>query len=323
MIVGLLIVIITAVVMQRVGVFTPTASTPKYIQDILDSIERVSGWSATRNVPGGQRNSCAIYTFPGQKTPLNPEPAQPGQPILDPAVLDVMTPTRWTEDECIDPDQLVAQQQQRLCLAQPGQICIRNNGLSAQPGELETIYFSCVAKNCPGSLDLISTNFVSQRPDTNLCLTVGTTGAINAYLCDITDTRQLWRVQSQVLPDGSRLLNIVYRATGQCLLPIQAAPVAGSVLKVGDCNGRYNWLLTAPLVYKENGVQYTAPPQLVYLPSPTLPITLSDYRKLLSIQLRVGSPVLLPFVDSEVDAPSLNTAVISYITYNTRVSLPV
>lgn len=203
-------------------------------------------WSSPIPTTDPIKSICQLYQFPGAKVEgPSGEIYVPGAPTFASNVLNGLTgePGRIGSN-CLDFDQIIAQQVQRTCIQPHGtaqdaiSYCYKLNGELVPLGTTEVFYSNndCASlPSCNGQLALISVNY-QQPPPTgptgNFCLTVvNDEGAIEALPCDPTNDNQIFRITRSNIGQDPRTVTaaqgqngivtqILQRSSGRCLTSI-------------------------------------------------------------------------------------------------------
>jgi len=284
-------------------------------------------WGNNRQGPDTSRNICRLYTFPGT---MSGTTAFPGEPNLNPSVIETLTPENL--GGCIDIDQLAAQQLVHTCLdvinpSDGGGVsfCYKYDGTLASPGDDETYYSSqnCGIPSCTGALSLVAVNF--NPPGVYQCL-IKVGNNLDVGECDIGDENQLFRVtrvnQGATIPpapgqNSGPIAQIFDRDTNQCMGLSGPTPILGPC----NVNQGYSWGLFPP--YVDPNTMKTVPQQIGYIGDLVLP-NFSDAQDIINFvtanNIQVISPsgndlitVNYSFDNSTVQG-KLNTG--QYIDYN-------
>ncbi len=258
------------------GDFTPkpqTAITSAEIEEFLKEVTEKIGWSPPEAVPGGTRNQCGLYTFPATESGGM---VTLGMPTLDSDTLESMTPTKVPM--CIDPNQIVARQVQRICIGDGDKNfqCLDDAGNLFQIGQTIMFFEQCQIDFCPGEFGLIAINYAVANdklsPDTR-CLTLGSgTDVISLADCDVTKTEQYFQIERRdekgAIKSNGDFASIKHRDTKNCVYP--ASVLSGDTsnvdrsIKVASCGSAdaLVWLLLPPKGVTIEGAQTVIPQQI-------------------------------------------------------------
>lgn len=319
LILGVIILILVIIIGVR-RQHNPTSTTE--IQDYLNQIPAPSNWSALENVPSGNRNVCALYTFP-----TGMQGDQVVVPIPSLNDLDALNPTPYDPGLCYDPDQVVAKQQQRQCLGDTG--CYGYDGILYPKGGVQTLYQGCPSSACQGTYGVVAFNF-NPSISTASCLEGEPNLTTSGVICDLTNPNQLFRIERtnsttlKLDPNGS-IARIYSRSLSGCLQPASNNIVTGLRLVIGPCssNSGFNWILVPPQTYSDG----TASPQLmVWYPFWTNGIP-TDFRGSFVAAVVNSVPQLIPFVVYSQSNPSAgnvyNTQVLDLTLFNLLNTIPI
>ena len=164
-------------------------------------------WGTPSPGPNPAKNFCQLYEFPTALINIDGIPtAVPGTPTFNANVLDVLQ-GRPTHPNCLDSDQIIAQQVQHTCTAPTGAVngaitrCFLRSGGTTGIGGTETYYTNSGCLNippCVGQLSLVSVNFQAPGVTGIFCLqrngTGGTGTNITMHPCNPSNEAQLFRV---------------------------------------------------------------------------------------------------------------------------------
>lgn len=331
-IVLIIIWIVVWIVLRATNVIKPDEeTTPQQIQEYIDEIPEFASWTDNRDVPGGRRNTCAIYTFPAQSG------TEPPNITLDEDVLNNLTPDFITpgSKKCIDPDQIVARQQERECLATN---CIGYNGRNFVRGQVQTLYVPCDAEKCKANFGLVAIDFSQTNFPNNdtRCLEIQNNQVVGSQ-CNIQNMNQVLRIDrtnptrsSTITPsDNGPFARFVDRETGLCIIPDNRNPTENTSLTLGNClpNSGYVWFLVPRVEIQSN----EAPQQIVYttdissIPSPTNIQSYISQNNPLSIQLQNNNVVLDDYateMEAGVEAQILNYQLYNFVSSQSTTRLP-
>ena len=201
------------------------------------------GWGQPTAGPNPAKNFCQLYQFPTEMVDIGTPPVEtavPGNPTFNSEILDNLQGTKTTPS-CLDPDQILAQQQQHTCIAPEGVIdgqitrCFLISGGTTGLGGTETYYTNvgCAAiPACVGELSLVSINFQAPSAPEIYCLQAPgvSGGSITMEECNPSISQQLFRVTrtnpgqnpntlSQAQGQNGMLAQILDRDTGLCVVP--------------------------------------------------------------------------------------------------------
>ncbi len=289
----ILIIWIIVIVLLRVsGVVKPAEEVSPDIEALIATTRQRTSWGKPQDVPNGNRNQCAVYTFPATG------PNQQGVPTLNTNTLDSLIPAPIAAEVCVDPDQIAAKQQVRTCLGDgdTGNTCINSEGNVFQKGQNEVLYVPCEAPKCKDTLSLVALNFQNTTSN-NRCVTdLG--GEIIATGCDLRDPSQYYRIERAdpvTLQENNNgtYAKVQNRETGMCLVPSNLNPVAGTSLTLGPCvpNQGFVWFLAPPVTIDGE----ITPQQLVYTSSvadPPSPGEMEDY-------IETNNPLSMEYTDPQ------------------------
>jgi hypothetical protein len=159
-------------------------------------------WSKGKPSTDKDKNTCQLYQFPTAIVNLDGFPvAVPGNPTFNTEILNGLQGNS-TYPECLDNDQLVAQQLQHTCIAPNGVIegaivkCITTSGGITGLGGQEDFYSSVNCYNVPpclGQLSLLSINFQVPNNPNIVCLQRNNS-VITANGCNPSINEQLFRI---------------------------------------------------------------------------------------------------------------------------------
>lgn len=249
----------------------------------------LSHWNKPIPTNDPNKNVCQVYTFQsqlmddGRYLPANPDYT---------SLFNITGTTPLPS--CIDSDQIVAQQLIRECVSTNGSPtdytrCITNNGSIVNQGYKEIYFGGCANFNigkCPGQMSTIALNYSLQSSRVNpTCMSINGTNIIPEP-CNITDSKQLFRItrtdpgidpKTLTSQDGKNglITQILHRESGLCLsantdpvneifigtgtsdscLPsVIPTVVAGKSLTLSPCTSAlfsrgYNWLFMPSLLY--------------------------------------------------------------------------
>jgi hypothetical protein len=261
----ILLIVFAFILVSGSGKFKqPTPPLSPSEQQLINAANQVSQWSPVVNVPGGQRNTCLTYSFPGT---MVGQFGFPGQASLNNDILNSLPAEPAVK--CTYPDQIVAKQQEHVCQAQQhgqGFGCISQNGILVPPGTIEVFYVQCTIPTCKGSYTQIVVNFDASNLNNILCLTKTPNGVIIPMQCDIANVDQLFNVV-QSLPGGQVSTGAPYAVfkdrdvPSLCIVPGQDHGY-GPRLEMGTCaphNGIV-WLLAPSVPLCPPGTQPNCDP---------------------------------------------------------------
>ncbi len=258
----LLIIIGVFVFLWLNGVFRPPSAltnqlSKSQIEDLLQQSSEQSGWNEGSDVPGGTRNKCLVYTFPGIA------PTQPGVPTYDTEVLDGITPTQTASQGCIDPDQVAAQQRIRTCIGggfNSENTCLDSEGNVFTKGEQQIYYQPCNIQTCQNDqYGLIALNFDPENfTQISGCLEADLSDPqkdITVEPCDLTKQGQLFRMTTAATgtlePNSTGpYAEIFQRDVGLCFVPKEKSTTLPPRFKLDKCdpNNGFIWFLAPPLL---------------------------------------------------------------------------
>lgn len=294
----ILIFIITIIIFILIGILwtsnEPTLPEPD-IPAFQQQYTSLATWGGATSGPDPTRNTCHLYTFPGQMAGMT---AIPGQPSLNSNIINGLVPQ--TATSCVDIDQLVVAQQQHMCNGPTGSVswCYESNGTLATPGQIEVYYSTsnCSSQPCSGTLAVTSLWF--NPPYSYMCLVKGQSGNTGVSLtsCNLSQESQLWRVIRTVPgataapPPGTsngNILKILDRDTNLCLMPaagVTTTPPNNTNVILANCGQKQGnvWMLTPPISGVLNGINYQAPGQICYIggiPNQNIPQTFTSFQQ--------------------------------------------
>jgi hypothetical protein len=310
----------------------------------------ISYWGPAKDVTGGTRNKCGVYTFAGNISGTIATPGVPnlGNGTINQCVSDFNIPnqtcygpTAITNNACIDVDQVAAKQQIRECVGKGTDSlgCRNYNGTKIPVGDSALFYISCTAPQCTTSLSSIALNY-NYNPDINVilntakCLYYDGTN-VRGSRCDLS-FGQLWRVDKAKISSSSSLIrdpkgnyaSFFNRIYNLCLTPVVSKPSDGTLVGLSTCgNGGSNfpWLLfpqTSLPAYDSFPISI-APQQIVWAPKPVKidsdPALISFLKSNpLSIVLNSnGITELRPFARNSNTQSNYSAQYLDYTLFNT------
>lgn len=193
----------------------------------------VSFWGNETPSSNAEKNVCMLYEFPTAYTITSPvSSAYPGNPTFNTSILDSVTGSTGLP-ECLDFDEIIAQQVSRSCIGVPGNdnvVCRLLNGGFTGYGGSETFYDNKSCPNitaCVGQLALIAINTnTGTYPN---CISLNDSGEIQMSVCDPSNPDQIFRItrtQPGVNPETLSpsnnqqgiLTQILHKETNLCLM---------------------------------------------------------------------------------------------------------
>lgn len=199
------------------------------------------GWGKVTAGPDPAKNICQLYTFPTAIVNIGDPPIPtvfPGTPTFNSKILDSLSGiTGYIE--CLDSDQIMAQQVQHTCIAPVGVVngqitkCDLINGGTTGLGGIEVFYTNSNCSKiplCAGELSLLSLNFGAPTTPIKCIKNNGQGNIVTMEDCDPSDSNQLFRITrinpgqnpSSLKPNQGQngfFAQILDRNTGLCLQP--------------------------------------------------------------------------------------------------------
>lgn len=197
-------------------------------------------WGTPTPGPNPTKNFCQLYQFPTALVDIDGiETAIPGNPTFNANILNNLQGVP-NYPQCLDSDQIMAQQLQHACTAPNGVIngaitrCFLIDGGLTGLGGTESYYTNSGCFNvpaCAGQLSLVSINFQAPTvPNINCIQNEGTGFNVTMQSCDPSNNSQLFRITridpgqnpNSLQPGQGQnglIAQILDRDTGLCLIP--------------------------------------------------------------------------------------------------------
>lgn len=222
-------------------------------------------WSMSTDVAGGSRNQCSVYKFP---TVINSDGTVTlAEPTYNRETLDALPPSSPSVGQCIQPDEVIAQQQIHQCL---NDTCVGNDGKIYAAGEKEVFYQACGSyQPCKFNYGVVALGFVQDEAINSRCLTVRNGQVVTAPCNTVTgQLLNIYRTNDLSTLDydeSGTFMRIEDPQSNQCIVPEQGSGF-GRRLILGDCAQGFVWgYSNRPYTFGGNII----PPQVVYLENPT------------------------------------------------------
>lgn len=343
----LILIIISIILLYYFNTFTP----PKIQQSSTDlDLKIPAPWSHPNPV---QQNAgkCLVYTF---ATTDKYVPVTAKFSLLNSCITNG-TCFSSPQQDCIDPDQLMAQKMVHVCTGNEltnltSSYCLKQDGKKAKLGEVEEYYQKCGTNEekqiiyCKGSLSLLTFNLDQGKSGPNVfdnahCMSVPLYNidskgnyqniiGVKSSVCNSAELydnfpAQLFRIERAsfdgknfIINSSGQFAKIIHRKSGYVLAPTSDYRL--QFIKSGQNYQKsgYWWVLLDSLRYDN----YYSPPQIIYFPDPTIMPTQSGFLTFLTsnniYSLQVyGDEIVLKKFFYSTNTVGINEYATQYIDY--------